>query len=120
MEFVFKFLGAMGRTGAGWCEEFGQMGLLVRRTVKYLPQTRPEPVAIQMIRFGIRAIPIVGLVNLFVGMILAVSMSEMLISFNAVSQTAKIVAVAVTRELAPLMSGLVMSGFAGAAIAAEI
>jgi phospholipid/cholesterol/gamma-HCH transport system permease protein len=73
-----------------------------------------------MIRFGIRAIPIVALVNLFVGMIIAVSMSEFLIKLNALPRTAEIVAIAVTRELGPLMTGLVMSGFAGAAIAAEI
>jgi phospholipid/cholesterol/gamma-HCH transport system permease protein len=120
MDFVIRFLGALGRSGANWAEEFGQMGLLVQKTVKVVPRMRPEPVAVQMIRFGIRAIPIVGLVNLFVGMIVAVSMSEMLISLNAVSRTAQIVAVAVTRELAPLMTGLVMAGFAGAAIAAEI
>lgn len=120
MDTVFRFLGALGRTSALWAEEFGAMGLLVQKTVRYLPRMRPEPVAIQMIRFGIRAIPIVALVNLFVGMIVAVSMSEMLISLNAVSRTAQIVAVAVTRELGPLMTGLVLSGFAGAAIAAEI
>ncbi len=120
MDFVVRFLGALGRTGANWAEEFGQMGILVQNTVKTVPRMRPEPVAVQMIRFGIRAIPIVSLINLFVGMILAVSMSEMLISFNAVDQTANIVAVATTRELAPLMTGLVMCGIAGAAIAAEI
>src|SRR5437764_14884481 len=108
MDFVVRFLGALGRSGALWAEDFGEMGLLVQRTIKALTRMRPEPVAVQMIRFGIRAIPIVCLVNLFIGMILAVSMSEMLISFNAVDQTAKIVAVAVTRELAPLMTGLVM------------
>ncbi|MCY3023683.1 MAG: ABC transporter permease [Planctomycetota bacterium] len=120
MDVLLRFLGAIGHFGSVWAEEFGQMGLLVQRTMKSLPRMRPEPVAVQMIRFGIRAIPIVSLVNLFVGMIVAVSMSEMLISLNAVSRTAQIVAVAVTRELAPLMTGLVMSGFAGAAIAAEI
>lgn len=120
MEFVVRFLGALGRTGAHWAEEFGQMGILIQNTVRTVPRMRPEPVAVQMIRFGIRAIPIVSLINLFVGMILAVSMSEMLISFNAVDQTANIVAVATTRELAPLMTGLVMCGIAGAAIAAEI
>jgi phospholipid/cholesterol/gamma-HCH transport system permease protein len=114
------FFGAMGRTGAVWAEEFGQMGFLIQKTLRYVPRTRPEPVAVQMIRFGIRAIPIIVLVNMFVGMIVAVSMSELLISLNAVSRTAQIVAVAVTRELGPLMTGLVMSGFAGAAIAAEI
>ena len=120
MDFVIRFLGALGRKGAVWAEEFGQMGHLVQKTAKAVPQMHTEPVAIQMIRFGIRAIPIVSLVNLFVGMIVAVSMSEMLISFNAINRTAQIVSVAVTRELGPLMTGLVMSGFAGAAIAAEI
>jgi phospholipid/cholesterol/gamma-HCH transport system permease protein len=96
------------------------MGLLVRQTAQVTPRIRPEPVAVQMIRFGIRAIPIICLVNLFVGMIVAVSMSEILISLNAVQRTAQIVAVSVTRELGPLMTGLMMCGFAGAAIAAEI
>jgi len=120
MDFVIRFLGVLGRKGAIWAEEVGQMSFLIKRTVKAVPRMRPEPVAVQMIRFGIRAIPIVALVNMFVGMIVAVSMSEMLIQLNAVSRTAQIVAVAVTRELGPLMTGLVMSGFAGAAIAAEI
>ena len=120
MEVAKRILGALGRSGVAWAEELGQMGFLVQRTATYIPRIRPEPVAVQMIRFGIRAIPIVCMVNLFIGMILAVSMSEMLIKLNAVSHTAQIVAVAVTRELAPLMTGLVMSGFAGAAIAAEI
>ena len=73
-----------------------------------------------MLRFGVRAVPIVSMVNFFVGMIVAVSMSGVLLQYNALNQTAKITAVAVTRELGPLMTGLMMSGFAGAAIAAEI
>jgi phospholipid/cholesterol/gamma-HCH transport system permease protein len=120
VDFVLKFLGVIGRFGTAKAEELGQMGLLVQKTVKAVPRLRAEPVALQMIRFGIRAIPMVAIVNLFVGMIVAVSMSEMLISLNAVQRTAQIVSVAVTRELAPLMTGLVMTGFAGAAIAAEI
>lgn len=120
MDFVLKFLGVIGRFGTTKAEELGQMGLLVQKTVQAVPRLRAEPVALQMIRFGIRAIPMVAIVNLFVGMIVAVSMSEMLISLNAVQRTAQIVSVAVTRELAPLMTGLVMTGFAGAAIAAEI
>jgi phospholipid/cholesterol/gamma-HCH transport system permease protein len=120
MDFVLRILGLIGHVGAICAEEIGQMGLLVRQTAQVTPRIRPEPVAVQMIRFGIRAIPIICLVNLFVGMIVAVSMSEILISLNAVQRTAQIVAVSVTRELGPLMTGLMMCGFAGAAIAAEI
>lgn len=120
MGFVSRFFGVLGRAGIIWADEFGQMGRLAQRTLFVLPRLRPEPVAIQMLRFGVRAIPIVCLVNFFVGMIVAVSMSKTLVDFNALSRTAQIVAIAVTKELAPLMTGLLMSGFAGAAIAAEI
>jgi phospholipid/cholesterol/gamma-HCH transport system permease protein len=120
MGIVGRFFGLLGRAGILWADELGQMGRLVQRTLFSLPRMRPEPVAIQMLRFGVRAIPIICLVNLFVGMIVAVSMSETLRQFNALNRTAEIVAIAVTKELGPLMTGLMMSGFAGAAIAAEI
>lgn len=120
MAFVSRFLGTLGRNATTFVEEVGQMGLLANRTILQTTRMRVEPVAIQMIRFGLRAIPIVCLVNLFVGMIVAVSMSEMLSRLGVITWTAKVVAVAVTRELAPLMTAIVMSGFAGAAIAAEI
>lgn len=120
MGIVGRFFGVLGRGLIVWADEFGQMGKLAQRTFFSLPRLRPEPVAIQMLRFGVRAIPIVALVNFFVGMIIAVSMSKTLEDFNATNRTAQIVAIAVTKELAPLMTGLLMSGFAGAAIAAEI
>jgi len=120
MQVVSRLLGALGHSASKLVEEIGHLGLLANRTVVTLPRMRAEPVAIQMIRFGIRAIPIVGLVNLFVGRIVAVSMSKMLSQLGVVSWTAKIVAVSMTRELAPLMTAIVMSGFAGAAIATEI
>lgn len=120
MSLVSQLLGALGHLGSMLIEEVGQMGLLAQRTALQATRMRPDSVAVQMIRFGIRAIPIVVLVNLFVGMIVAVSMSEMLRTLGVINWTAKVVSVAVTRELAPLMTAIVMAGFAGAAIAAEI
>jgi phospholipid/cholesterol/gamma-HCH transport system permease protein len=120
MGLFARFFGVIGHIGIMWADELGQMGRLVQRTLFSLPRMRPEPVAVQMLRFGVRAVPIISLVNLFVGMIIAVSMSTTLVDFNMINETAKIVAIAVTKELGPLMTGLMMSGFAGAAIAAEI
>src|SRR5947209_7601920 len=114
MGIIGRFFGLLDRAGLLWADEFGQMGRLVQRTLFSLPRIRPEPVAIQMLRFGIRAVPIISMVNLFVGMIVAVSMSVTLVQFNALNRTAEIVAIAVTKELGPLMTGLMMSGFAGA------
>jgi len=120
MSIVVRFLGSMGQRVVTLVEEVGQMGLLFNRTALQVPRLKPEPVAVQMIRFGVRAIPIVVLVNLFIGMIVTVSISEMLRQFNQLNSVARVNAVAVTRELAPLMTAIVMAGFAGAAIAAEI
>jgi len=120
MVFVSRLLGSLGRTVVVFVEEVGQTGLLARKTTGQVLRMKPEPVAVQMIRFGIRAIPIVSLVNLFVGMIVAVSMSELLRQLGVLNWTSRIVAVSITRELAPLMTAIVMCGFAGAAIAAEI
>lgn len=81
---------------------------------------RRELVYVQMTRVGVRSIPIVCLVNFFVGMILAISMAGLLRQFGMVSKVASVVGVAVTRELAPLMTAIISSGFVGAAMAAEL
>src|SRR5579862_4580402 len=74
----------------------------------------------QMVRVGVRSIPIVMLVLFCIGAILALQMSPILKQYGAVNQVSRIISIAVFRELGPLVSAIVLSGFAGASIAAEI
>lgn len=74
----------------------------------------------QMIRVGIRSIPIVLLIQFSIGFILALQMAPELEAYGQVEQVASINAVAGFRELGPLMAGIVLAGFAGASIAAEL
>jgi phospholipid/cholesterol/gamma-HCH transport system permease protein len=74
----------------------------------------------QMVRVGIRSIPIVTIVQVFIGIILALQMAPTLRSYGQIQRIADIVGIAVFRELGPLLSGIVLSGFAGASIAAEL
>lgn len=74
----------------------------------------------QMVRVGVRSIPIVMLVLFCIGAILSLQMSPILKTYGAQSQVARIIAVATFRELGPLVSAIVLTGFAGASIAAEI
>ncbi len=74
----------------------------------------------QMVRVGVRSIPIVAMVQIFIGIILALQMAPTLKSYGQVQRIADIVGIAVFRELGPLLSGIVLSGFAGASIAAEL
>lgn len=74
----------------------------------------------QIVRVGVRSIGIVALVSGCVGLILAFQLSPPLDQFGQKELTANIIGVAVLRELGPLISAIVLTGFAGASIAAEI
>jgi phospholipid/cholesterol/gamma-HCH transport system permease protein len=74
----------------------------------------------QMDRFGVRSIPIVTLVLFCIGAILALQMAPILHDYGALDKVADIIAVTVGRELGPLVSAVVLTGFAGASIAAEL
>ncbi len=74
----------------------------------------------QMDRVGVRSIPIVCLVLFCIGAILALQMAPILHDYGAQDKVADIIAIAVGRELGPLVSAIVLTGFAGASIAAEL
>lgn len=74
----------------------------------------------QIVRIGARSVGIVCLVCGCIGLILAVQMEPPLSTFGQTDKIANIVGVAVLRELGPLISAIVLTGFAGAAIAAEL
>jgi phospholipid/cholesterol/gamma-HCH transport system permease protein len=60
------------------------------------------------------------MVQTFIGIILALQMAPTLRAYGQIERIADIVGIAVFRELGPLLSGIVLSGFAGASIAAEL
>lgn len=74
----------------------------------------------QMVRFGVKSIPIVVLVQVFIGLILALNLAPTLDSYGQIQRVADVVGLAVFRELGPLITGVILSGFAGASIAAEL
>lgn len=74
----------------------------------------------QMVRVGVRSVFIVALVSGAVGLILSMQLAPPLDQFGQRALIANIISVAVLRELGPLIGAIVLTGFAGAAIAAEI
>lgn len=93
--------------------------VLRRFTTRKVRLGRPA-IATQVVRVGVRSIGIIMLVSGAVGMILVLQMSPPLDAFGQKDLVANIVGVAVLRELGPLIAAIVLTGFAGAAIAAEI
>lgn len=84
------------------------------------PRLRLDSLAFQMVRVGLKAVPIIALVHLFIGMILPLELASVLKGYGMLNQLATVVVKAVFPQLAPIFSAIVLSGFAGAAIAAEL
>ncbi len=74
----------------------------------------------QAMSVGVGAIPIVSLISLFVGTILALQGAYQLRKLGALQLIASAVAIVMTRELGPLMTAIVVIGRSGSAFAAEI
>jgi len=74
----------------------------------------------QMVLAGVNSIPIVSLISLFIGVILALQGAYELQKFGAGTYVTALVGVAVTRELGPLITAIVIAGRSGSAFAAEI
>ncbi|MGD0076235.1 MAG: ABC transporter permease [Candidatus Binataceae bacterium] len=74
----------------------------------------------QAMSVGVGAIPIVSLISLFVGTILALQGAYQLRKLGALQLVASAVAIVMTRELGPLMTAIVVIGRSGSAFAAEI
>jgi phospholipid/cholesterol/gamma-HCH transport system permease protein len=83
-------------------------GLRVRSTVEHF------------VEFGVRSMPIVGLICFLIGVIIALQSSYTLDKWGANRYIATLVAVSAIRELAPLMTAILVAGRSGSAITAEI
>ena len=72
------------------------------------------------VEFGVRSLPIVGMISLLIGVIIALQASYTLGQWGANRYIADLVAVSAMRELAPLMTAILIAGRCGSAITAEI
>jgi phospholipid/cholesterol/gamma-HCH transport system permease protein len=83
-------------------------------------RVRARATVVQAVRAGVDSLPLVGLICFLVGMIMALQSAYQLRQLGAMDLVAGLVAVSMTRELAPLLTAIVVTGRFGSAIAAEI
>ena len=74
----------------------------------------------QMVNIGFYSLPVVGMTAIFSGAVLALQSYTGFSRFSAESSIATVVVLSVTRELGPVLAGLMVAGRVGASIAAEI
>jgi len=118
LDFLAKvgaaFLGFLAATGR--LVGFALMGL----AGAFSPPFYPRIILRQIVYMGYYSLPVVGLTAIFTGMVLALQSYTGFARFNAESAVATVVVLSVTRELGPVIAGLMVAGRVGAAMAAEI
>ncbi len=123
-----RALTALGRPVVNMLRYLGGAATLLAHTARWTLRTTASRQArfgrsafyAQIVRIGVRSIGVVALVSGCIGLILALQMAPPLQPFGQVQQVPVIVGIAVFRELGPLIVAIVLTGFAGASIAAEL
>lgn len=111
-----------GQTVINICGLVGRLSLFFIDTIKHAvtPPWYPRLITRQFIDIGFFSLAVVGMTALFSGMVLALQSYTGFSRFNAEGAVANVVALSITRELAPVLAGLMVAGRIGASIAAEI
>jgi phospholipid/cholesterol/gamma-HCH transport system permease protein len=103
-------------------EFVGETTLIVGDAVRRLPR-RPFEVAEtlnQMAFVGVASVPIVALTGFFSGAVLSLYLSQFLSQYGAANFVGATVGLSVTREIGPVIAGIMVAARAGSAMAAQI
>lgn len=122
IDMILDIFAHIGQMILGFLSSVGRLSDFVGRAVKhcFTPPFFPSQLARQFIDIGYYSLPVVGLTALFTGMVLALQSYTGFTRFNAEGAIAGVVVLSITRELSPVLAGLMVAGRVGAAIAAEI
>jgi phospholipid/cholesterol/gamma-HCH transport system permease protein len=117
-----QFLASVGAAFLAFLATTGRLVLFGGRAIAglFAPPFYPRLILRQIVYIGYFSLPVVGLTALFTGMVLALQSYTGFSRFNAESAIATVVVLSVTRELGPVIAGLMVAGRVGAAMAAEI
>lgn len=98
----------------------GRVVVSVGRLLVGRARFRRSDFGLEVQRAGAEAVPIVTVISFLVGLILAFVGAAQLEQFGATIYVANLVGVAMVRDMAALMTAIVMAGRSGAAYAAEL
>lgn len=117
-----NFVSAVGRIFLSFLRHTGRLAIFTGVSVSHCvrPPVYWRLIVRQMIDIGYFSLPVVGLTAIFTGMVLALQSHTGFARFSAEGAVATVVVISITRELGPVLAGLMVAGRIGAAIAAEI
>lgn len=115
-------LHGLGRKLLDICQTTGEMLKLFVQTVyffKEAPRNLPS-IFRQMLEIGVGTLPIVALMAVFIGMVLALQTGSALANYGTQTVIGSIVGLSMVKELGPVMTSLLVAGRVGSSMAAEI
>jgi len=117
-----KFLEFIGRFILDLFEGTGRLFTLFGQTALgvFRPPYDFRNWATQIVRVGIDSVPVVFLTAFFTGGVLALQTFKGFQRFHAEAYIGSVVALSMLRELGPVLTGLMVTGRAGSAMAAEL
>jgi phospholipid/cholesterol/gamma-HCH transport system permease protein len=120
--YINKWLEIIGHRTSGFISEVGRVLLFLLHT---LTGTFSRPFYVkntlkQMEQIGFYSVPVVLTTALSTGMVLALQSYTGFKRFGAETLIGTVVSLSMTRELGPVLTGLMVAGRAGAAMAAEL
>lgn len=121
-EKIDSFLVTLGKPLVSFIVSLGYFSQFVAKSVYncFMPPFYLRLFGKQFLNMGFYSLPVVGLTTLFAGMVIAIQTYSGFSKYGAESAVATVVLISVTRELAPVLSALMVAGRIGAAMAAEI
>src|SRR5579883_2716214 len=119
---VLDALAGLGRAVLLACQVSGRLALFALQGLWHIvrPPIYGRMLARALLEIGYLSLPVVALTAVFTGMVLALQSYTGFSRFSAESAIASLVVLSVTRELGPVLAGLMVAGRVGAAMAAEI
>lgn len=117
-----NFLQPIGRVLLGFLATTGRITTFTLSGLSHCvrPPFHLRVIGRAMVEIGYYSLPVVGLTAIFAGMVLALQSYTGFARFSAEGAIANVVVLSITRELGPVLAGLMVAGRIGAAMAAEI
>lgn len=112
----------LGRTAINMIAGLGQAALMLGSAILHIPNPRKGfPLFIaQLYSVGVMSLIIIMVSGTFIGMVLALQGHTVLVDYGAEGSLGPMVALALLRELGPVVTALLFAGRAGSALTAEI
>ncbi len=122
MGAILNPVAALGRGVLGALQATGALVLFALQGISHLfrPPFYGRLFLRHVIEIGYFSLPVVAMTAIFTGMVLALQTYTGFARFNAEGAVANVVVLSITRELGPVIAGLMVAGRIGAAFAAEI